>query len=257
MDTETISEIRLWALQGGILLFCAFIQSTVGFAFTLFSNSLLLLAGMPLPETVMLSTLGSILQRLAMTARMYRHVNWRETLPISGVCLLTLPFGILILKLFSRQSIGVAKVSLGVFILIVLALQIFWKVKPREKLHRGWGILAASVSGLLTGLANIGGPPLLLWVHAHDWPNGKTRMTIIAITTILMPAQMVLMLAAFGPSVFPAPLQMLALAPFILAGSAAGMEAGHRLSSRRLRVLALSLLALTSLVSILGPLLGR
>lgn len=241
------------ALQAGILLFCAFIQSTVGFAFSLFSNSLLLLIGLALPQTVILSTLGSTLQRLLMTSSMRRHVDWRQTLPMSGVCLLTLPLGILVLKVFSEQSVGFAKVSLGLLILMILAVQKFANVRPREKLHRGWGALAAAASGILTGLANIGGPPLLLWVHAHKWTNEKTRVTVMAITTTLVPVQLVLMLRVFGGDVFPSMAQLMLLAPAIAIGTLAGMAAGKRLSRPRLRTVALTLLVVICALLILEP----
>ncbi len=255
MDSETIATLGQWLLQGGILLFCAFVQSTVGFAFSLFSNALLLMAGLALPETVMLSTLGSTGQRLVMTSSMHRHVAWRETLPMSALCLVTLPVGVFILKLFSQQSVGVAKVGLGVLILLVLVVQRVWRVKPKQTLQRGWGVLAAAASGLLTGLANIGGPPLLLWVHSHDWTNEKTRVTVIAITTTLVPVQLALMLVTFGRDVLPSPLQALILAPAIVIGAFAGMAAGKRLSRPRLRAAAVILLAIISAVCILDPLL--
>ncbi len=252
MSAESLTPVAEIALQGAILLFCAFVQSAVGFAFSLFSTSLLLLAGLALPETVMLSTLASTLQRLLMTSRLWRHVDWRVTLPLSGVCLLTLPVGILLLRFCARQNIGQVKMGMGVLVLAVLAVQTVWRVRPRQALHRGWGALAAAASGVLTGLANIGGPPLLLWVHAHNWPNEKTRVTPMAITTILVPVQVTLILTTFGWQVFPSAAQAAALVPAVVIGTWIGMAAGGRLSKPRLRVIAFSLLALISLVSILG-----
>lgn len=242
-------------IQGAILLFCAFVQSAVGFAFSLFSNALLLLAGLALPETVMLSTLGSVMQRLLMLARLHTHVPWRDTLPLSGICLLTLPLGVYALKLVSLQRIDIAKAGLGVLILLALSVQIFWKVRPRERLHAGWGALAAALSGLFTGLANIGGPPLLLWIHAHDWPNEKTRVTAMAVTTVLVPVQLVLMFYVFGRNVIPSLTQFMMLIPAITLGTFVGMSAGRRLSRPHLRMAALSLLAVICIVCILDPVL--
>ncbi len=257
MEAPALDPLAHLLLQAGILLFCSFVQSAVGFAFSLFSNALLLQAGLALPETVVLSTLASTLQRLLMTIRLHLHVVWRHTLPMSGICLLTLPLGILILKLLSRQSLPTVKAGVGMLILAILLVQAAWKVRPQERLHRGWGILAAATSGLLTGLANIGGPPLLLWVHAHDWPNERTRVTVMAITTVLVPMQMLLMFGTFGSTVFPSASQFLMLIPAVALGTAAGMAAGRRLSKPRLRLAALGLLAIVCLVSILEPLFAK
>ncbi len=257
MSAENLTHFNALALQGAILLFCAFVQSAVGFAFSLFSTSLLLLAGLALPETVMLSTLASTLQRLLMTSRLWRHVDWHVTLPLSGVCLVTLPIGILLLRFCARQNIGEVKMGMGVLVLAVLALQTAWRVRPRQVLNRSWGVLAAAASGVLTGLANIGGPPLLLWVHAHDWPNEKTRVTPMAITTILVPVQVALILTAFGWQVFPSAVQAVTLVPAVVIGTWGGIAAGGRLSKPRLRAVAFSLLALICLVSIVGPIFGR
>jgi uncharacterized membrane protein YfcA len=240
-------------LMGCILLFCAFVQSAVGFAFSLFSNALLLLlGGFALPEVVMLSILGSTLQRLLMLSRMHPHVDWRQTLPMSGICLLALPVGIYMLKLFSRQSSGVVKFWLGIVILLILLVQKVWKVKPHQTLHRSWGVLAAAASGLLTGLANIGGPPLLLWVHAHDWSNGKMRVTLSAITTLMVPFQLVIMVATFSWGALPSVPQALMLVPAVGLGTALGMIAGERLSKQWLRHVAFGLLIVISIVCMAG-----
>ncbi len=242
-------------LQGAILLFCAVVQSAVGFAFSLFSNSLLLLAGLALPETVMLSTMGSVMQRSLMLVRLRAHVPWRITLPLSGVCLLALPLGVYVLKLLSLQRIDVAKAWLGGLMLLVLVVQVCWKVKPRAHLHAGWGALAAALSGIFTGLGNIGGPPLLLWIHAHDWPNEKTRVTAMGVTIVLVPVQLGLMFYAFGLEVLPSVSQFMILVPAVLLGTSIGMSAGRRLSRPHLRMAALSLLAVICVVCILDPML--
>ncbi len=249
------TELSSLALQGGILLFCAFVQSAVGFAFSLFSNALLLLSGLALPETVLLSTLASTLQRLSMTFTLWRHVPWRTTLPLSGVCLLTLPLGILSLRYCAGLDVAWVKAGMGAVVLLLLLLQTAWKVRPRPSLHWGWGALAAAASGWLTGLANIGGPPLLLWIHAHDWPNERTRVTIMPITLLLVPFQLTLLLSHFGTDLLPGRAQVAVIAPAVLAGTALGLAAGRRLSRQRLRAVALGLLAVICLACILDPIL--
>jgi len=258
MHAEAVATLGQVALQGGILLFCAFIQSTVGFAFSLFSNSLLLMAGLALPETVMLSLLGSAFQRLLMTSSLRQHVAWREILPLSAVSLLTLPLGVSLLWLCSKQSLAFAKICLGSLLLVVLLVQWFAKVPPRERVARGWGWLAAASSGVLGGFANIGGPPLVLWIHAHDWAAEKIRVSLPAMTMVLVPVQLVLMLGTFGTAVLPSARQALVVAPAIVVGTGVGLTVGKRLSQAQLRTVAFVLLLVTCLACILEPVLrGR
>lgn len=258
IESETVATLGSFIAVFGIMLFCSFVQSAVGFAFSLFSNALLLLlTDIALPDVVMLSILASTLQRLMMTVRMRKHVDWHQTLPMSGISLLALPAGIYLLKLCSQQNVATIKVSVGVLILLILAIQTLWKIQPRQRLSSGWGVLAALVSGVMGGLANIGGPPLVLWVHAHDWPNEKTRVTLMAITTVLVPVQIVLMILIFKRNLIPSVWQIAVLLPSVFTGTVLGMAIGHRLSKSRLRIIALSLLTLISFICILEPMLKK
>lgn len=257
MSDEIPMPIAALLPQALILCFCAFVQSAVGFAFSLFSNTLLLFAGLALPEAVLLSTLGSTLQRALMIGSLWRHVAWRATLPLSAICASMLPVGILALRLCASLDIGRVKAGMGVLVLLTLAVQFAWQVHPRPRLHWAWGGLAAAGSGVLNGLANIGGPPLLLWVHAHDWPPERTRVTPMAITLLLVPFQLALMLSAFGRRVLPSAPQTAMLVPAILSGTVIGLAAGKRLSRARLRAVALGLLALIALAAIADPLLAH
>lgn len=256
MSAEIFSPVVILLLQGAILFFCAFVQSAVGFAFSLFSNTLLLFVGLSLPEAVLLSTLGSTLQRTVMIGSLWRHVVWRDTLPLSGICALMLPVGIVALRLCAKLDMNHVKAGMGILVLLVLLVQAVWRIQPRPRLHWAWGGLAAIISGVLNGLANIGGPPLLLWVHAHDWPTEQTRVTPMAITLLLVPVQLALMFAVFGRTVLPSTAQTAMLIPTILAGTVVGLSAGKRLSRSRLRAVALTLLALIALTAICGPLFG-
>jgi uncharacterized protein len=258
IESESAATLTNIVAVFGTLMFCAFVQSAVGFAFSLFSNALLLLlTDIALPDVVMLSILASTLQRLMMTAQMRRHVDWRQTLPMSGISLLALPVGIFLLKFCSQQSVATVKISVGILVLLVLIIQLCWQVKPREHLAAGWGVLAALTSGLMGGLANIGGPPLVLWIHAHDWTNEKTRVTLMAITTVLVPVQIVLMTLIFKRNLIPTAWQLTILLPSVIAGTALGMAAGKRLSKPHLRAVALGLLTIIALTCIVEPLLQK
>jgi len=240
---------------GAIFAFCAAVQSAVGFAFSLFSNTLFLLAGIPLPETILLSALGSALQRTVMTFNLWQHVEWRKVIPLRAVCAITLPIGIFTLRHFANLDTNIIKIAMGLLVLTILTIQIVWRVNPKPHLHWAWGVVAATTSGFLNGVSNNGGPPLILWVHAHDWPPGRSRVTTMAITMLLTPLQLALLFFAFGRGITPPMAQIYMLIPAILIGTAIGLNIGKHLSRSRLRLIALTLLAIISITAIAEPLL--
>lgn len=250
-------EINEILLQAVILCFASFVQSAVGFAYSLFANSLLLLTGLSLPETVMITSLTSKLQSGLMLGSLWRHAAWRKTLPFSAVCLVILPAGIFLLRAWAALDLKLIKAGMGLLVLATLALQICWRVKPRPNLHWGWGALASASSGVLSGLANIGGPPLVLWVHAHDWPPERSRITVMAVTLPLAPFQLIMMFMVFGLEVMPSWVQLAVLSPAVILGVYLGLTAGKYLSRHRLRQIAYFLLAVIAVLAIAEPLLSR
>ena len=233
-----------------ILFFCSALQSAVGFAFTLFGTPLLLMAGLPLPDVVMLALLASTLQKLLITTHLRGEFSFRALLPMVIVMITALPLGIAALKILAGVDKHLVKQWIGVLILGVVLLQWLLRIPPREKVASGWGFLAAFFSGFLSGLANIGGPPLVLWAHAHSWTNARIRVIIPAIALPTVPIQFVMMLYAFGLTPMPPVRSALVFIPVVVAGAWAGHKIGKRIKVDVLRVTANILLILTSLLAV-------
>ena len=89
----------------------------------------------------------------------------------------------------------------------------------------------------------MGGPPLVLWVMAHDWPADRTRAFLFAAFSSLIPVQLGLFYAALGPDVLRGAALGVVLIPAVWIGSAAGLRLGALVSKRRLRLAAYALLA--------------
>lgn len=242
-----------WLYIGGVLFFCSSVQSTVGFAFSLFGLPLLLLLGLPLPETVALTTIASVLQRIFTVYSLRAHVNWRELLPMITIAALSLPLGTWLLRLLSTQSRTTAQQVIGGIIMLALLVQAVIRVAPRSRVPAGWGYLASMLSGILNGFGNIGGPPLVLWMHAHAWPNEKLRVTALAITLPLVPFQLVLLVLTFGGSVAKSIPVALTLLPLVFAGGMLGLWVGKKIHVPVLRTLAYLLLGLIAAYAMLKP----
>ncbi len=184
------------------------------------------------------------------------HVGVREVLPLFTLRILTMPVGVLLLGLLVTQGQARVKQVVGLMLLIVLGVQWLLKVQPRERVGLGWTVLAGSCSGLTAGLVGMGGPPVVLWVMAHDWSSKKSRSFLWLTYLMLIPFNLAVLIYKFGDKMWGPLLLGLCLAPLVVAGSEAGMRVGALMSRQRLRVAAFVLLLLLALGSLLGPMLG-
>lgn len=229
------------------------IQGAVGFGAGLFAIPLMVWAGVDLPSAIAVTLSGVMVQTAWNLFRYRGHVRIRETLPLFFLRVLTLPIGIALLGVLVTFGPSRVKQAIGGMLLLVLMFQWLLKVKPRERVGKRWTVLAGSASGLTAGLVGMGGPPVVLWVMAHDWPAKKARAFLWATFLMLSPVNAVLLVYTFGGEMWGPLWFGLYLAPLVIAGSEAGMRAGAMMSRQRLRLASFGLLLLLALVMVLGP----
>ena len=242
-----------WLVVGLALFFASMLQSTVGFGFSLFVVPLLLLQDFTLVNAVTIGIVGSTAHRIMAVTHMRRAVDWRTLLPMMLVGLLALPLGLTLMYYVSSLEQIRAKQIIGLCILLLLLLQWFGRVEPHKAIHKAWGYLAAFSSGVLNGLANIGGPPIILWILAHRWSNEKFRVTTLAFSLIFFPFQILLMLTVFGTTILVTAEKCLLLIPLTLLGGWLGLKIGQQLQVIHLRWIARVLLVLIAVFSIIKP----
>ncbi len=240
-------------LVSAILALCSLVQSAVGFAFNLLALPLLLSIGLSLPEAVLLATLGASFQKIHAVLALRRSIIWHACLLLLVTSAVTLPAGILVLRGLARVDPRWIRAGVGGFVLVALAAVWALRVTPRERLHWGWGVLAGSVSGFLSGLTSTGGPPIVLYVHAHRWRNPQMRATMLAQALALAPLQLSAYFGAFGRELYPAARLGLYSLPAVLLGTWLGLALGHALSETVLRRVTYAILVVLSL-SLLRPL---
>lgn len=249
MEPLTVLWVVLVMVLGG------FIQSSSGFGFGLFAVPLFLLFGFTLPDTVIMVVIASAIQKMAAVYSLRRSVDWRGHAPFMLTGLAALPLGVLGLYRASLLDPETLRPLVGGLVLVLLLLQWRGVIRSREKVPAVWGYLAGFFSGLLNGLANIGGPPLVLWVLAHRWDNNRMRVTPIAFSLVFVPFQVGFMAMAFGDRMWTPLLVAVLLSPSVLLGTGVGLAAGRRLSRIHLRTYMRLLLLGIAVVSILRPLL--
>ena len=234
--TPQILYALLIVLCGGLL------QGTVGFGFGLLAVPLLLTVGFPMPTVLAISAICTAVQAGNGVHHLRHAVPWK----LVGVSMVlrsvTMLLGIWVLWALVSGPVFMIKFWIGLVLLVFLVLQAAWQPRPREKLHGAWSAAAFLGSGFTGGLCSMGGPPLVLWVMAHDWPTDRTRGFLFASFASMVPVQLAALYWTFGHDVTRGMLLGLALAPAVFVGSVVGLRAGSRLSKRLLRITAFVIL---------------
>lgn len=238
---------------GSIMILGSFIQSSSGFGFGLFAVPLLLFMGFNLPETVIIVVIGSAVQKITAVTQLWKSTDWKGQAPFMAIGLASLPLGIYCMYRVSFLGQDTVKQIIGVVIFLLLLLQ--WKgvIKSSENVPAVWGYIAGFFSGLLNGLANIGGPPLVLWILAHRWSNEKMRVTPIAFSLVFVPFQVILMLVTFGASLVQPLIKVLLSTPTVLLGTWIGLIIGKKISRQHLRIYMKLLLLFIALSAVVKP----
>lgn len=253
MNIYELEYLREWIGPGLIILMAGLLQSSVGFGFSLFLVPLLLTMGHGLVETVTIAIVGSTAQRILAVRHLRKAIDWHTLVPMMITGVVALLLGLYLLYEVSFLKQGLIKRIIGGCILILLMVQWFGKFTPKESIHKSWGHLAAFFCGILSGLANIGGPPLILWMLAHRWHNEKMRVMPMAFSLVFVPFQLVILLAVFRMPAFNAGVKAIVLTPLALLGGWAGLRVGEKFSRQQLRLIVRLLLLTVALTSIISP----
>ncbi|QQE13664.1 sulfite exporter TauE/SafE family protein [Planctomycetota bacterium] len=236
------------ALFGGCVL-----QSAVGFGMGMFAIPIMYFAGVELSDGVCLAV-G--IQTVQLSYSIWTHpgeVTWRETLPLLYIRLFFIPIGAVMLFFLQNYEPGLIKQVIGYVLLAALLVQFTFRPKPRESLGGGWTFLAGSTSGIMGGLVGMAGPPIVLWVHAHDWGAKKSRVFLWVNFLQNAPIIMAAYLLSFGVGAmwsFGLGVAMFAVG---LPATKVGHWLGGKLSKRKLKFWAFGLLIVIALTSIGGP----
>lgn len=252
MNGVTIIEM------GCVLAFSAVIQSSVGFGYALFATPLLVWLGIPLQKVVVVVAIGSVIQSVFGVRRLHASIPWKEAWTATALRIVWLLAGLLILKKLITLDSGKIRFVVGAILCLLVGLRVFLRPVPVPKVHWFHTAIAFSASGLLAGMVGMGGPPLVLWTMAHDWPPEKIRGFYFATFMTFIPIMVGLMcvLPWFGP-LGSSILTGLAFAPAVYLGSRVGLAIGGRLSSQRLYVLTCICLMATGISAMASSIVGK
>ena len=240
----------------GIVTLASVIQSSVGFAFALFSTPLLLWIGIPLPQVITIVAVSSFVSSLVGAGHLRDSIPWRPALTASLVRIVLILVGLMILKKLVGLDAGSVRAIVGGILILLVVMKLIYRARPVEKVHWLWGGLAFSSSGLLVGICGMGGPPLVLWLLAHDWPTARIRGFLFVAFAATIPVQIVLLYLVFGAEIINTALWALLLSPFVILGAIVGLPLGNRLPKALLRKIMHGLLLIIGVSAVL-PVLMR
>ena len=233
-----------------VICIASIIQSSVGFAFALFSTPILIWLGMTLPEAIITIAICSFVQALFGIGHLKDEIPWRLVGWATVVRSLFVLIGVWLLQVMTTLDPVYVKLVIGLVLSTLVVIQYYYKVHGLKKVPWPWGALAFSGSGILTGVVGMGGPPLVFWALAHDWSTKKTRGFLFAAFALTLPVQMPLMYMTFGSEIIVISKGALYYVPAVLLGTYIGLPLGHAINKSLLRRLVQVILLLMGLSAV-------
>lgn len=234
----------------------SFVQTIAGFGMGLFSVPLLLYLGFPLSDAVALAVGAGLVQLLIGLRTVHHEVVWKHAVSMAMVQALGVPVGMMGMQLLSDAGPARVKQGVGVLLFGVLAMRQLWKPTPRDSVGAGWTIAAGGVSGLLAGLAGMGGPPLVLYALAHRYTIDQFRAFLWSQFVLIVPVMVLTLGLRFGWHVLWAFGLGVALTPCLWVGARIGMRVSVRWEVATVQRIAVGLLYFIAITGALGPLLA-
>ncbi|GAB4187925.1 MAG: sulfite exporter TauE/SafE family protein [Phycisphaeraceae bacterium] len=243
-----------WLEIAAAVVFGCTLQGAVGFGGGLFAIPLMVWSGLSLPSAIAV-ILGGVFVQTSWNLYRYRgHVSLNELMPITLIRIVSMPVGVMLLSMLVGLGTDRVKQVIGIVLILVLAMQRLFRISPRERVSADWTVLAGVTSGLMAGTVGMGGPPVVLWVMAHDWPGRKSRSFLWATFLMLTPFNLGVLVYRFGGEIWVSLGVGLCLAPLIIIGSELGQRLGGMMNRHRLRSTTMLMLLLLAVMSVVGPL---
>jgi uncharacterized protein len=236
-----------------VLFASSVVQGAVGFAAGLFGIPLLVLAGVSFPDAVAITLVAAAPQNIIPAWQLRREIDFRRALRPTIIRFAFLPLGVFALYLIGHENKDAASQLVGVIVLAIVIVQRAWRVHPQPHLHPAWEWLAFSLGGFLLGLCGMGGPPMVLWVLAHDWSMNRGRAFLFFIFATGLIPQALLLWLFFGESMLKAMLLGALALPPVLVGLWCGLYLSRMVPDQMLRRVSVALLVLVAASAIIMP----
>jgi uncharacterized membrane protein YfcA len=214
------------------------LRGFTGFGFGLAAVPLLTLA-LPPARVVPFVTVLQVLVGLSGLRAAWRIADWRAVLGLGPGFVLGVPIGLLVLT-----EVAANGVRLAIGLLIALSVVVLWRrVRLPPRPSRGVTLAAGLVSGVMNGLASMGGPPVVVYLLALSREAAVARASSI-VYFLFASVVTVIPMAARGLVDREVLVWSAAPIPVLLLGSALGSWAFARARPQHHRLTTLVVLSL-------------
>ena len=226
------------------------LRGFTGFGFGLAAVPLLSLA-LPPTKVVPFVTVLQVLVGVAGLRAAWRLTNWRAVLGLAPGLVLGIPLGVAVLTAFSPN-----RVRLAIGLLIAMSVVVLWRRLRLPRHPSRLLVLAVGLaSGIMNGLASMGGPPVVVYFLALDLDAAVIRASTIVyfLFAAMVTATPMAIRGLVDREVL---LWSVASVPVLLSGSALGSWAFRHARPYHHRMTALVVLSVLSVMLIVRALVG-
>jgi uncharacterized membrane protein YfcA len=136
------------------------IQRVTGFGFGIFAMMFLPYFVGSYGEANMLSGLLSLVSTLIVCISLYKLVSWKNLILPAVSCIAASYFAV---QFMAGQKDDTLRIMLGIFLILLSVYFIFFSNKVHIKPSWYGGLFAGCLSGILSGLFAMGGPPVVVY----------------------------------------------------------------------------------------------
>ncbi|MFN0183454.1 MAG: sulfite exporter TauE/SafE family protein [Aquabacterium sp.] len=228
-----------------------FVRGLAGFGSAMVGIGTLTLV---LPPALVVPTflMLELVTTLNLLPAVWRQVAWRSLRWVMLGAALTTPLGLVLLSRLDPDPMRLVVSGALLVIALTMLLGVAQRLAPQQTPGPPGALGAGLLSGLLSGSAGIGGPPVIIFYFATT----ATAISRATLTAYLVFTDIYALSWAGATGVFTAAGWPLAVAglPFALVGAWAGTRLFHALDDARLKRVIWGLLAVLGASGLAGPL---
>jgi len=228
-----------------VFLLAGFVQGLTGFGFGMVAMSLSPLL-IDIKQANVLVTILSLLNCLFVTWSVRHAVDVKKILPIFLGALFGVPIGVYLLKVLQPKTINII---LGAILIGFSTYSIFRKESIR-RIGKRWAFPIGILSGILNGVINMGGPPVIIYTYYKNWDKDSIKATLISYFGMCSAYKVVVLLLSKFVTLEIIKMGGIFL-PIVYAGAFLGFVWFERVNKEQMRKITFSILICLGLLLIL------